>query len=164
MRSAATPPLRRRTRRNNPSITICRISCMRPAPSDCRIAISRRRETNRTSVSVATLAHVSSSTTPAIASRIGNVAGHIAVGAKGRTPQRIQRDGVHAQMIVRDTPPQSCRMIVSRSCVAFSRLTPGRSLPSTFSQFALRCVIRHAFVPIGFSVSHAPAESPASLR
>ena len=46
---------------------------MRFAPSDCRIASSRRRDTNRTSVSVATFALVSNSTTPAKASRMGSV-------------------------------------------------------------------------------------------
>src|SRR6202789_3284724 len=57
-----------------PSSIICRTSCMRLAPSDCRIASSRRRDTNRTSVSVATFALVSNSTKPAKASRMGSVA------------------------------------------------------------------------------------------
>ena len=57
-----------------PSSTICRTSCIRFAPSDCRIASSRRRDTNRTSVSVATFAQVSNSTTAAKASRMGSVA------------------------------------------------------------------------------------------
>jgi hypothetical protein len=38
--------------------------------SDCRVAISRRRATKRTSVSVATLAQVNSNTTPAIPRRM----------------------------------------------------------------------------------------------
>ena len=66
---AMAPPPRES---NSPSKVICRISCMRLAPSDCRMAISRLLETKRTSISVATLAQVSSSTTPAMASRMGS--------------------------------------------------------------------------------------------
>src|ERR1700689_4107609 len=69
---------------------------MRFAPSDCRMASSRRRDTNRTSVSVATFALVSNSTTAAKASRMGSVAAMYPLAPNG-----IQRDPVIAQMIVR---------------------------------------------------------------
>ena len=68
--NASAPPPKET---KNPSSTICLTSWILPAPSDSRIAISRQRATKRTRASVATLALVSSSTTPAIARRIGSV-------------------------------------------------------------------------------------------
>ena len=44
--------------------------------------------------------------------------------------------------------------------MAFSRFTPGRSLPNTLRKAALRCVIRQSFVPMGLSVSHASSRIP----
>ena len=50
----------------------CRTSRHLPAPSDIRIAISRRRATDRTSIRFATFAHASRRTKPAIDISIGN--------------------------------------------------------------------------------------------
>jgi hypothetical protein len=53
-------------------------------------------------------------------------------------------------------------MMVSRSWFACSRLTPGRSLPTTTSQFPLRSVVRQPPVPSGSSVIHISCRSPGA--
>ena len=144
-----------------PSSTICRTSCMRFAPSDCRIASSRRRDTNRTSVSVATFAQVSNSTTAAKASRMGSVAAMYPLAPNGERHM--------GSSVIRLSPrcwsgyaATILRITVSRSWAAWPRLTPGRNLPITFSQTAppLRCVIRHSSVPRGSSVTHRSSRIP----
>ena len=54
------------------STSSCCTSRHRLAPSDIRMAISRRRPTDRTSIRLATFAHASSSTKPAIVMSIGS--------------------------------------------------------------------------------------------
>ena len=55
------------------SVSSCRSSRSRLAPSTDRIAISRSRRTIRASVRLATLAHTMSSTNPAVPSRTSSV-------------------------------------------------------------------------------------------
>ncbi len=67
--NATAPPASASTRLSTSS---CRTSRHRLAPSDIRMAISRRRPTARTSIRFATFAHANSSTRPAIVISIGS--------------------------------------------------------------------------------------------
>src|ERR1700761_403035 len=119
----------------------CRTTRQRVAPTESRIAISRRRPTLRTKIRFATFAHASSNTNPEIAISIGNSTYKYPFAPNGPRQSGYAVTTVSLLCSLGNSAPRRDISVVMSAC-ACSGVTPGFKRPCRISQFTLRSASR----------------------